>query len=194
MKPAVSMGVTVTRPSGIFCSAIPPEISSAALKSPEPRLTPAASPSGKLWIAMAATNSSSLSAWRLWAWISSSQPMSLWIWGTSRSTRLMHPAPAKMPQSVMNSPPFSSRSIAGRMSPRMAAESITPAAKARTMSLNRWEIFLQGIPRMVPSTVAPPTPRAVKHTSVIMYFLSKEEIIIQHMTHLLIGFSERGGG
>ena len=44
---------------------IPPEISSAAFKSPEPRLTPAARPSGKLWIAMAATNSSSLSAWRL---------------------------------------------------------------------------------------------------------------------------------
>ena len=34
---------------------------------------------------------------------------------------------------------------------------------------------------MVPSTVAPPTPKAVKHTSSIMYFLSKKEIMIQHM-------------
>ena len=46
----------------------------------------------------------------------------------------------------------------------MAAESMTPAAKERTMSEKRWVIFLKIKPSSEPITVAPPTPRAVINT------------------------------
>ena len=52
----------------------------------------------------------------------------------------------------------------GRISPVTAAHSMTPAAKARTISLNRWDIFLKIKPKSEPKTVAPPTPMAVSKT------------------------------
>ena len=50
---------------------------------------------------------------------------------------------------------------------RTAAESITPAAKDKTMSEKVWESFLNRKPMTAPIRVAPPTPSAVKSTSFI---------------------------
>ena len=47
---------------------------------------------------------------------------------------------------------------------KIEAESITPAPKAKTISENLCEIFLNMKPIRAPNTVAPPTPNAVNNT------------------------------
>ena len=60
--PAASIGPMITIPSGMFCRAMPPATVMASVVLPEPKPTPAAMPSGRLWIAMAVTNNSTLSS------------------------------------------------------------------------------------------------------------------------------------
>ena len=53
--PASSSGAIITMPSGMFCSAMP-KLTVHDASSPSLMLTPAAMPSGNLWMAMAMTN------------------------------------------------------------------------------------------------------------------------------------------
>ena len=165
LMPALSMGAMMTMPSGMFCNAIPPAMVRASALLPEPKPTPAAMPSGKLWMAMASTKSMILLTRSVPSgWLSWSTPTRRCRWGTRRSMRLRASAPQKTPAMVIstaNLPPFSRE---GRIRPMTAADSITPAAKLRTMSLKVWVIFLKAKPSSAPTTVAPPTPRAVNNT------------------------------
>ena len=81
--------------------------------------------------------------------------------------KLSPKAPAKIPATVMSIPHLPPYSIDGKISPSIAAASITPAAKASTISENLCEIFLKANPMSEPNTVAPPTPRDVSKTSSI---------------------------
>ena len=139
-------------------------------------------------MAMAITNSRTFPAFRFRGWDSWSTSAILCRWGTMRSTKLRQRAPTNMPATVMSRanslegkgakapPPVGDANISypysteGMMSPSTAAASITPAAKARTISLNRWEAFLKIKPISAPITVAPPTPRAVSKTILIVQF------------------------
>ena len=58
--------------------------------------------------------------------------------------------------------------MAGIMRPSIAAASITPAANGRIMSENLCDRFLKKKPMIAPRMVAPPTPRAVIRTKLIM--------------------------
>ena len=70
----------------------------------------------------------------------------------------MHTAPQNTPATVITIASFPPKSSEGSMSPKIEADSMIPAAKARTMSLNLWEMCLKAKPIMAPNTVAPPTP------------------------------------
>ena len=170
LTPALSIGAIITIPSGMFCKAIPPAIINAWFTSPEPKPTPAAMPSGRLCIAIAITKSST--RFRLVLLCSSiSGPIILCKCGTSLSIRFRHNAPAKIPPIVNNSLYFPPNSKEGTISPITAAASITPAAKARTISENLCDRFLNKKPIPAPMNVAPPTPRAVKRTISILHLL-----------------------
>ena len=74
-----------------------------------------------------------------------------------------------MPATVTGIAKLPPDSIEGRISPITAAASMTPAAKDRIMSFSLCDGFFMRKPRNAPITVAPPTPRAVKSTSFIVY-------------------------
>ena len=67
-----------------------------------------------------------------------------------------------------SAPPYS-REV--RINPDIAAQSITPAANDKIISLNLCESFLKAKPIPEPITVAPPTPRAVNNTMFIKNLL-----------------------
>ena len=131
--PACSMGAISTMPSGRFCRAMPPAMASARGMSSVPKPTPAARPSGRLWMAMAATNSSTRSRWgERSAGARGSRPESCCIRAASRSSSSRNAAPHRIPVEVMRTaqvPPLSSD---GRIRPATAALSMMPAAKDST--------------------------------------------------------------
>ena len=101
----------------------------------EPKLTPAAIPSGKLCIAIAVTKSKTLLNLLLACFSSSSAvPINLCKCGTALSIKFKNNAPEKIPTSVINSAKSNPLSSDGIISPNIEAESITPAANDKTIS------------------------------------------------------------
>ena len=128
----------MTIPSGIFCKAIPTAILIACATFSVPKPTPAAMPSGKLWIPIAITKSNTLFIRLVCSGCAScSTPANLCKCGVTLSKRFKQNAPQKMPAIVISKPslppPYSNE---GSIKPMIAAHSITPAAKERTISLN----------------------------------------------------------
>lgn len=82
-----------------------------------------------------------------------------------------------MPATVIRSAYFPPYSSDGKISPKTAAASITPAAKDKTISENLCDRFLKIKPISAPMTVAPPTPKAVKKTNsiILLYFTKKQK-------------------
>ena len=130
----------------------------AAPPSTPPRPTPPAMPSGNLCRAMASTNISS------GCWRSMPPPRR---WPETAAVPRRNSMPRAVPRGISRQPAPCTISIAGTNSPKAAADSITPAAKAVTASFHVSDIWLTQKPQPVPISVDPPMPSAAQNTESI---------------------------
>ena len=173
VMPAISSGAIITIPSGIFCMEMP--IVTAQSMLPDASwfiVTPAAIPSGSLWMAIAITKSSTpLSLWLLLC-SSGSSPVIVCICGVKISSRLRKRAPATTPMLTQSHPSVMPESIviskAGSISPTVQAESIMPAQKPRMVSFHLCGRSFIRNPNIAPTIVAPHNPAALSHTTFII--------------------------
>ena len=82
----------------------------------------------------------------------------------NESCTIITPVEMKIPKTVISKAYLPPNSTEGIISPKIAAESITPEANDSTISENLCDTFLNKNPNSAPIIVAPPTPSAVNNT------------------------------